>query len=83
MRFRPDESVTNTNKERAMKKVTLPKTTAYEITIKGFMVYQPMSNSSSDTVYHMEVEDLFNAMMQTGAYPDVEIVELVPRKGDQ
>ena len=58
-------------------------TRAYQITIKGFVVYQPTSTQKWDTVHHQEVEELIRLMLATEAYPEVEIVELSPAGGEQ
>ena len=53
-------------------------TQAYQITIKGFLVYQPTTDQKWDTVHHQEVEELLRLMISTEAYPEVDIVELIP-----
>ena len=53
-------------------------TKAYQVTIKGHLVYQPTTTHKWDTVHHQEVEELLRLMISTEAYPEVDIVELIP-----
>ena len=58
-------------------------TKAYQVTIKGHLVYQPTTNQKWDTVHHAEVEELLRLMIATEAYPEIDIVELSPAGGEQ